>query len=362
MFYNYKYVYTIRGIKVVAMPFKKGPSDSRQDLVVRVDELLVILDKAEELLGIVDGSHRLLQNELVVLDGPSHLFVYEHGLQPLGPLSQATGLVVPETCFAGRQTALHDGLMASRVAVVATDVADDTGIHIEDSVGGADYRSACGRSADHFSCQVLTDHLLQGFAACDGQIAPADVLPANLLAHRFEAEDLGAPAFAFEWVGILAICPWIPEKLPLHPLQALLLRRQSLWEQATVHLVPHFAGCTQRHCTCSPPVHLVTHAVHQIQLADAFVEEAPLRGALEVGRVIEHVVISLVHHAVAVVLVSGEDAWFLVHDQLLVLVVNGRVKDEDLILQGLLLVGSAEHHQLLGIRGLSHGYRRLECE
>jgi len=96
----------------------------------------------------------------------------------------------------------------------------------------------------------------------------------------------------------------------------------------------------------------VTHAVHQIQLADALVEEAPLRGTVEVGRIVQHIMIPLVDHTVAIVLVSIEDPWLLIHNQLLVLVVNWRVEDEDLVLERLLLVGCAKHHQLLGIRGL----------
>jgi len=138
-------------MKLVAMPDTRGPSYLAQYLVVRVDELLVILDQAEELLGIVDGTHRLLEDELVVLDGPADLLVYEQGLQSLGPVGEATGLVVSQTGFSSRKAALHGGLMTGRIVVVAANVTDDPGIRIEYSIASTDYGIADGRRADHFA-------------------------------------------------------------------------------------------------------------------------------------------------------------------------------------------------------------------
>jgi len=209
-------------MKLVAMPDTRGPSYLAQYLVVRVDELLVVLDQAEEFLGIVDGTHRLLEDELVVLDGPADLLVYEQGLQSLGPVGQATGLVVPQTSFSGRKTALHGGLMTGRIVVIAAYVTDDPGIRIKYSIASTDYGIAGGRTTDHFALQVLPDHLLQGLPAGNGQVTPADVLPSNLLTHRLEAEDLSAPDSAFQGLRVLAICSGIPEELPLHPLEAFL--------------------------------------------------------------------------------------------------------------------------------------------
>lgn len=69
-------------------------------------------------------------------------------------------------------------------------------------------------------------------------------------------------------------------------------------------------------CSCGgAPVHLVAHSVHQIQLADALAEEAALGGALEVGRIVQDVVIPLVDHTVAVALIAGcHVCGFLVDD------------------------------------------------
>lgn len=337
---------------------KTSPSALAQNLVVRVDKLLVILDEAKELLGIVDRAHRLLQDELVILDGPAHLFVYEHGLQSLGSLCQPAGLVVPQTRLSGRKTTLHGGLVACRIVVVAADVANDPGIHIEDALGGTDHGAADRRRADHLTLHVLADHHLQRRSASDSEVAPPNVPPAQLLAHRLEAEDLGAPHLALQGSRVLAIPACLAEQLPLHALQALGLGGQPLWLEAAVDLVPYLGGCAQSQGAGAAPVHLVAHAVHQIQLPDALVEEAPLGGTLEVGRIVDDVVIPLVHHAAAVArswswLSSVQHSRLLVDNQLLVLVVNRRVEDEDLVVG--LLVGSAEHHQLLGIGSLVHG-------
>lgn len=139
----------------------------------------MILDEAEQLLGIVDGSHRLLEDELVVLDGPSHLFVDEHGLQSLGPLSESAGLVVSQSGLSGRKAALHGGLMTGGVVVVVADVANYAGICVVDSIVGADHGIANGdRCGDHFASQMLADHLVEGVLAGDPQIAASDVPPA----------------------------------------------------------------------------------------------------------------------------------------------------------------------------------------
>lgn len=325
-----------------------------QNLFVRVDELLVILDQAKQLLGIVNGTHRLLQYELMTLASATHLLVQKHGLQALGTLRQLAGLAAAHALLPLVQPALDRGLMPCSILVVAADVADDCRVHVVDALGGIDDRLAYGRCAGHLTLHVLTDQLLEYNLPGHRQVAASYVPPADLRAHRLEVEHLCAPHLATHAARRLALAPRLAEQLPLDTLEAGISPTQALRLQAHVHLMPQLLlSADQR---VGRPVQLVHQPIDDVQLADALVKEAALGRALIVGMIADYVMIPLIDHTIPTLALQHPRT--LIHNQLLIRVVNGRIEDEQLILT---THRSAKHHQLCR-RLAVHGQQELRSE
>lgn len=295
-----------------------------QDLFVRVDELLVILDQAKQLLGIVNGAHRLLQYELMVLASATHLLVQEHGLQALGPLRQLAGLTAAHALLPLVQSALDRGLKPCSILVVAADVADDCRVHVVDALGGVYDRLAYGRCAAHLTLHVLTDQLLEYDLPGRVQVAAAYVPPADLRAHRLEVEHLCAPDLATHAARRLALALRLPEQLPLDTLQAGISRTQALRLQAHVHLMPQLLLSADQ--GVGRPVELVYQPIDDVELPDALVEEAALGRTLIVGMIADYVMIPLIDHTIPTLALQHTRT--LIHNQLLIRVINGRIEDE----------------------------------